>query len=192
MLARRFGLARGFDVYDDALPAGQVERTVARDDRARARLPRPGVRAAALSLGPLLRSARALRAAGAVPQPQYAKTPYLGEVAAMDEQLGRLVQAFERTPRARQPAGDRRRRRSRRGPRRSRRVAARQPALPVDDARAAGDGGAGRRGRRRATTPVSTRRVFHTLLDWAGPRRRRDSLRAVDVRRRGESCSARR
>ncbi len=27
ILARRFGLARGFDVYDDTLPAGQVERT---------------------------------------------------------------------------------------------------------------------------------------------------------------------
>ena len=35
VLARRFGLARGFDVYDDTLPAGQVERAVARDDRSR-------------------------------------------------------------------------------------------------------------------------------------------------------------
>ena len=26
---------------------------------------------------------------------RYRKTPYLGEVAAMDEQLGRLVEAFE-------------------------------------------------------------------------------------------------
>ncbi len=27
ILSRRFGLARGFDVYDDSLPSGQVERT---------------------------------------------------------------------------------------------------------------------------------------------------------------------
>ena len=33
ILARRFGLARGFDVYDDTLPPGQVERTVARRRR---------------------------------------------------------------------------------------------------------------------------------------------------------------
>ena len=33
ILTRRFGLARGFDVYDDQLGAGQVERDARRDDR---------------------------------------------------------------------------------------------------------------------------------------------------------------
>ena len=36
----------------------------------------------------------------APPEPfrtQYAKKPYLGEIAAMDQQLGRLVAAFEQT-----------------------------------------------------------------------------------------------
>ena len=65
---------------------------------------------------------------------RYAFKPYLGEVAAMDQQLGRLVQAFESA--APGPVAMSRRG-SRRGPGRSRRDAARQPPLPVDDARAA-------------------------------------------------------
>ena len=40
VLARRFGLARGFDVYDDELRGGRAERTAARDDRCGARVPR--------------------------------------------------------------------------------------------------------------------------------------------------------
>ena len=94
ILARRFGLARGFDVYDDTLPAGQVERASrATTDRALAYLGQASAQPA-LSLGPLLRSAYALRSRTR-PWRRYAKTPYLGEIAAMDAQLGRLVQAFD-------------------------------------------------------------------------------------------------
>ena len=42
VLARRFGLARGFDVYDDALPDGRSERAATETtDRALALPPRP-------------------------------------------------------------------------------------------------------------------------------------------------------
>ena len=109
VLARRFGLARGFDVYDDdfasAAPADATPRRRPSDRRGR-RPTRPSrsshrpATAAALPLGALQRSARALHTAGAVPQP-IRENPYLGEVAAMDEQLGRLVQAFEQTRRVR-------------------------------------------------------------------------------------------
>ncbi len=68
-LERPFGLARGFDLYDDEFGTGKVERSSRGDDRPRPRLARDGRRPAALPLGPLLRPARAVRAAGAVPQP---------------------------------------------------------------------------------------------------------------------------
>jgi len=92
-LARRFGLARGFDVYDDAVPEPRQERS-ARDT-----------------------TDRALAFLGKTPEPaflwvhyyephfpyeppepyrtRFAANPYLGEVAAMDEQLGRLVAAWK-------------------------------------------------------------------------------------------------
>lgn len=95
VLARRFGLARGFEVYDDELGPGGVERG-AKDttDRALAFL------ASAGADRPLFMWVHYFdpHAPYAPPEPyrtSYADRPYLGEVAAMDEQLGRLVQAFE-------------------------------------------------------------------------------------------------
>ena len=150
--------------------AAPSARRARRRTRALAHLARPR-RRAAVPLGPLLRPARAVRAARAVPRAATRRSPYLGEVAAMDEQLGRLVAAFER-----QAAG---------------------PAAIVvvaDHGEGLGDHGESqhgnllyqstmhvplrarraRRARRASTdTPVSTRRVFHTVLDWAGPGRRR-------------------
>ncbi len=96
---------------------------------------------------------------------QYAKQPYLGEVAAMDAQLGRLVQAFEqKAP----------------GP-----VAV---IVAADHGEGLGDHGEAQHGHLlyQSTmhvplvmmgpniaagvddTPVSTRRIFHTVLDLAG------------------------
>lgn len=164
VLARRFGLARGFDVYDDELPAGHAERS-ARDttDRALAYLDHQ-------SPQPLLLWVHYFdpHAPYAPPEPfrsRYAKAPYLGEIAAMDEQLGRLVHAFE------ERAG---------GPH----------AIVVvgDHGEGLGDHGESQHGNLvyQATmhvplllvgpgltpgmsdSPVSTRRVFHTILDWAG------------------------
>ncbi len=164
VLARRFGLARGFDVYDDELPAGQAERSAAETTaRATSYLGRD-------SQQPLLlwvhyydphhpySPAEPFRS-------RYAKNPYLGEVAAVDEQLGRLVQAFER--RAGSPAAI---------------------VVVSDHGEGLGDHGESQHGkllyqatmhvpllvvgpgvaRGVSDTPVSTRRVFHTILEWAG------------------------
>ena len=69
VLARRFGLARGFDVYDDELPAGRAERTARETtDRAIAYLG-AGLEPAAVPLGPLLRPARPLHPSRALPHP---------------------------------------------------------------------------------------------------------------------------
>jgi choline-sulfatase len=164
VLARRFGLARGFDVYDDELPAGRAERTARETtDRALAYLDRR-------SPQPLLLWVHYFdpHAPYTPPEPfrsRYPKAPYLGEVAAMDEQLGRLVHAFEE------------------------RVAGERGIVVVGDhGEGLGDHGESQHGNLvyqstmhvplllvgpglapgASDAPVSTRRVFHTILDWAG------------------------
>lgn len=163
-LAKRFGLARGFDRYDDDEPAGQAERS-SKDttDAALAELQQPVAQ-------PLFLWVHYYdpHYPYAPPEPyrtKYASKPYLGEVAAMDEQLGRLVQAFDR--------------------------AVTGPAAIVvvaDHGEGLGDHGEAQHGTLLyqstihvplvlvgprvtagvADTPVSTRRVFDTILDWAG------------------------
>jgi tetratricopeptide (TPR) repeat protein len=164
VLARRFGLARGFDVYDDELPAGRAERTARETtDRAVTSFDRD-------SRQPLFLWVHYFdpHAPYSPPEPfrsRYAKAPYLGEIAAMDAQLGRLVLEFER--RAPGPVA----------------------ILAVSDhGEGLGDHGESQHGNLvyQATmlvpllvvgpglepgvsdTPVSTRRVFHTIVDWAG------------------------
>jgi arylsulfatase A-like enzyme/Tfp pilus assembly protein PilF len=163
-LARRFGLARGFETYDDELQAGHAERAARETtDRALAHLRQESRQPLFLwvhyydphhpytPLEPF--------------RSRYRKKPYLGEVAAMDEQLGRLAQAFEQQVE---------------GP-----VAI---VIVSDHGEGLGDHGESQHGNLlyQATmhvplllvgpgiktgvsdTPVSTRRVFHTILDWAG------------------------
>ena len=79
-LAKRFGLARGFDVYDEpSLPERNAKETT---DRALAWL-------SSQSAGPLFLWVHYY-------DPHYPYTPdYRGEVAFMDAELGRLVAAFE-------------------------------------------------------------------------------------------------
>jgi choline-sulfatase len=100
ILARRFGLARGFDVYDDRLPPGRSERTARETtDAALALLQHEG------QPGQTGSAPRFLwvhyfdpHYPYEPPEPyrrQFARNPYLGEVASMDAELGRLVQAFE-------------------------------------------------------------------------------------------------
>lgn len=90
----RFGLARGFTVYDDAMGAGGTERRAdATTDRALAWL-------AAAPPEPLFLWVHYYdpHEPYAPPQPfaeRYAADPYLGEIAFMDGELGRLVAAFE-------------------------------------------------------------------------------------------------
>lgn len=163
-LARRFGLARGFDVYDDEQTVGGLERT-SRDttDRAVAFLSQGG--GAPLFLWVHYFDPHTPYEPPEPYRSRYRAKPYLGEVAAMDEQVGRLVQEFE------QRLG---------GPR----------AIVVvsDHGEGLGDHGESTHGALLyqstmhvpmalvgpgvapgvASEPVSIRRVYHTLLDWAG------------------------
>ena len=98
----------------------------------------------------------------------HAKTPYLGEIAAMDEQLGRLVQAFDAFA--------------------SRQGTPSAIVVTSDHGEGLGDHGELQHGNLLYQStmhvplvvvgpgtaaavddePVSTRRVFHTILEWAG------------------------
>jgi choline-sulfatase len=162
VLAHRFGLARGFEVYDDEIQG--VERSARETtERAIAYLQQPGD-------GPLLLWVHYFdpHAPYEPPEPfaaQYAGNAYLGEVAAMDEQLGRLVEAFERH--ASGPAAI---------------------VIASDHGEGLGDHGESQHGNLAyqstmhvplviagpgvapgaSDTPVSIRRIYHTVLDWAG------------------------
>ena len=166
-LARRFGLARGFQVYDDALPDGRAERSARQTTDA--------------VLKDLAQQASQPRFVWVhyyephypydPPEPfraQYAKTPYLGEIAAMDEQIGRLVGAFERQAMSE----------------------SRESAILIaaDHGEGLGDHGEALHGNLLyqstmhvplviagpgvasgvSDATVSTRRIYHTILDWAG------------------------
>jgi choline-sulfatase len=163
VLSRRFGLARGFDVYDDTLGATNERTAGAATDAALADLAQPSDKPRFLWVH--YYDAHTPYAPAEPYRSRYATNPYLGEVAAMDEQLGRLVQAFERQAK---------------GP-----VAI---AIVADHGEGLGDHGESQHGDLlyQSTmrvplvlagpgvdagvndTPVSTRRIFHTLLDWAG------------------------
>jgi arylsulfatase A-like enzyme/Tfp pilus assembly protein PilF len=167
VLARRFGLARGFDVYDDEQPAGRAERTA--------------IETTAAALAELRTSSTRPRFIWVhyfdphypytPPEPflsRYRTAPYLGEVASMDHELGRLVTAFEeQVAREGHPAAI---------------------AVVADHGEGLGDHGESQHGHLlyQSTmhvplifagagisagvndTPVSTRRVYHTLMSWAG------------------------
>ena len=164
VLARRFGLARGFDSYDDQLPSGVAERqSAATVDAALLELARPSSQPRFMWV-----HLNDPHAPYAPPEPfrtQYASAPYRGEIAAMDQQIGRLVQAFESAAT---------------GP-----VAI---AIVADHGEGLGEHGEAQHGHLLyqstmhvplvivgpAVPPgstdatVSTRRIYHTLLDWAG------------------------
>jgi arylsulfatase A-like enzyme/Flp pilus assembly protein TadD len=167
VLAGRFGLARGFDLYDDDLPAGAAERT-SKDttDRAIAYL-------AKASTQPLLLwvhyfDPHTPYAPEETFRARHPDNPYLGEIEAMDAELGRLIAAFDA-------------------------AAANQKGtsaiiVAADHGEGLGDHGESQHGNLlyQSTmhvpllmagpgvavgvndTPVSTRRIFHTVLDWAG------------------------
>jgi choline-sulfatase len=163
-VAKRFGLARGFDVYDEDFGKGVAERDAkATTERALAHLQKGAAQPQFLWVHyydphyPYT-----------PPEPhraRHANNPYLGEVAFMDEQMGRLVRAFEeRTP----------------GPH--------AIVVVADHGEGLGDHGEQQHGNllyqatmhvplvvagpgvSAGTTSeaVTTRRVFHTILDWAG------------------------
>jgi arylsulfatase A-like enzyme len=164
VLAKRFGLARGFDLYDDELPAGHVERSAAlTTERAIGYLRQPGDR-------PLLLWVHYFdpHYPYAPPEPfrsLHADRPYLGEVAAMDQALGQLVQAFEAragSASAIVVVGDHGEGLSEHGEAQHGKLVyqatMRVPLVLVGPGVAPGV----------VDAPVSARRVFHTLVDWAG------------------------
>lgn len=94
-LERQFGLARGFEVYDDEFGARTVERgSRETTDRALAWLASPGD-------GPVFLWVHYYDPHDPYQPPEpyrsrFPNDPYQGEIAAMDHDLGRLVAAFER------------------------------------------------------------------------------------------------
>jgi len=162
VLARRYGLSRGFDVYDDELPPGGVERaSSATTERALAHVRSTATRP--LFVWVHYFDAHAPYAPAEPFRSRFAKNPYRGEVAAMDEQLGRLVEGFEHN------------------------VGEAAIVVVGDHGEGLGDHGESQHGnllyqstmhvplvlagpglaRGASERPVSTRRVFHTILDWA-------------------------
>ncbi|HEV8240383.1 MAG TPA: sulfatase-like hydrolase/transferase [Thermoanaerobaculia bacterium] len=184
VLDRQFGLARGFDEYDDRFAGGAAERWAgATTDRALAWL-------AKAPAGPLFMWVHYWDAHAPYTPPEpfatrYASSLYRGEVAYVDSQLGRLLAAFE----ARANTGGWR-------------------VLVVGDhGEGLGEHGEAQHGNLlyQATmrvplmlagsgipasvvaTPVSTRRVHDTLLAWAGLPAPRSLLAAADEPVLGEA-----
>jgi choline-sulfatase len=163
-LARRFGLARGFDVYDEDFGNGELERTAKETtDRVLTYLAQEPRR-------PLFLWVHYYdpHYPYTPPEPflsRYAKQPYFGEVAFMDEQLGRLVQAFEQRipgPLAVIIAGDHGEGLGDHGEETHGdllyQATMRVPLLLIGPGFTPGV----------SDSPVSTRRIFHTILDLAG------------------------
>ena len=184
VLDRQFGLARGFDEYDDRFAGGAAERSAGdTTDRALAWL----AKAPAQPLFVWVHYWDA-HAPYAPPEPfatRYAKAPYRGEIAYVDSQLGRLLAAFEAHEGA---AGWR--------------------VLVVGDhGEGLGEHGEAQHGNllyqatmrvplvlagggvpaREVAAPVSTRRVHDTLLEWAGLPAPRPLLATADEPVLGEA-----
>jgi tetratricopeptide (TPR) repeat protein len=164
VLTRRFGLARGFETFDDEQPVGRAERSGPETtERALAFL-------TAAPRAPLFLWVHYFDPHHPYEPPEpfrsrHAKSPYLGEVEAMDAQLGRLVAGFEKAaggPWAAVVAGDHGEGLGDHGEAQHGNLVYQStmhvPLLLVGPGVAPGTSDA----------PVSTRRVFHTILDWAG------------------------
>ncbi len=163
-VARRFGLGRGFDVYDDDFGEGRAERVAKQTtDRALAYL-------AQRSAQPLFLWVHYYdpHYPYTPPEPyrtRFAKNPYFGEVASMDEQLGRLASAFQQQvkgPIAIIVAGDHGEGLGDHGEAQHGdllyQATMHVPLIVIGPGVAPGV----------SDTPVSIRRIFHTILDSAG------------------------
>jgi arylsulfatase A-like enzyme/Tfp pilus assembly protein PilF len=176
VLDRQFGLARGFDRYDDELVGGALERPARETtDRAVAWL-------ASAPASPLFVWVHYYdpHAPYAPPEPfrsRFASDPYRGEVAYADTELGRLLAAFERRAGAREwrvlVVGDHGEGLGEHGEAQHGNLlyqaTMRVPLLVAGSGVPAGE----------VSTPVSTRRVHDTLLEWAGLPASRSLLAAV-------------
>jgi len=161
VLARRFGLSRGFDTYDDVESAERSAK--ATTDRAIEYLRETSDKPRLIWVH--YYDAHAPYAPDEPFRSRFAKNPYLGEVAAVDEQLGRLVEAFERAaagPSAIMVVGDHGEGLGEHGESQHGNLlydaTMHVPLVVVGPGVSAGVQDA----------PVSTRRIFHTVLDFAG------------------------
>jgi arylsulfatase A-like enzyme/Tfp pilus assembly protein PilF len=167
VLAKRFGLARGFDVYDDRMPDGREERTATEvtDAALSAMTTAAGGTGAPLFLWVHYWDPHHPYAPPEPFRRAFLRRPYLGEVLYMDAELGRLVEAF-----AKHATGES------------------VVILVGDHGEGLGDHGESQHGillyqstmrvplviagpgvlAGTTDTPVSIRRVYHTVLDWAG------------------------
>ncbi|HXI11908.1 MAG TPA: sulfatase-like hydrolase/transferase [Thermoanaerobaculia bacterium] len=173
-LARRFGLARGFEQYDDESENGRAERSSrATTDRAlswlHVKAPQP------VFLWVHLFDPHEPYEPPEPFRSRYPGNPYLGEIAAMDDQLGRLVAAFENQrgrPTAIIIAGDHGESLGEHGEAEHGKLlyqgVMRVPLL-VSGPRVENG---------TSDSPVSIRRIFHTILDWAGIQTENSLLRA--------------
>jgi arylsulfatase A-like enzyme/Flp pilus assembly protein TadD len=162
-LARRFGLSRGFDVYDDETKPGLAERTATETtDRVLNWL---GPQTQPLFLWVHYYDPHYPYTPPEPFRTRFAAKPYLGEVAYMDEQLGRLVQGIERKlsgPLAIVIVGDHGEGLGEHGEQQHGNLlyqaTTHVPLIIVGPGVSTGTSDA----------TVSTRRVFHTILDFAG------------------------
>ncbi|MDH3745815.1 MAG: sulfatase, partial [Acidobacteriota bacterium] len=180
-LAGQFGLARGFEHYDDDFGIGAVERPAdATTDRALERIRSTG--SAPLFLWVHYYDPHEPYAP---PEPfasEHPGDPYLGEIAFMDSEVGRLVDGFETRFRATGTrilvAGDHGEARGDHGEELHGNLlyqgVMRVPLIVVGDGTGDGNGGAIEPGSR--SEPVSVRRVFDTVLEWSGTPRSHDLL----------------
>jgi len=164
-LAAEFGLASGFDHYDDDFGADNAERPANETtDRALEFLKQEGAR-------PLFVWVHYFDPHEPYEPPEpyrslYSEDPYLGEIAFMDRELGRLVEAFESrfagTPYKILVAGDHGEGLGDHGETLHGNLlyqgVMRVPLMVVGTGISAG----------QVDQPVSTRRIFDTILDWAG------------------------
>ena len=186
-LAKRFGLARGFDIYDDEFSGGRPERTAQETtDRVIEFLREWGV-GGGESEKPTASDTRPPTPDTRIKQPlflwvhyydphypytppepfrsRYAKQPYYGEVGFMDTQLGRLAAAFQQQvkgPIAIVIAGDHGEGLGEHGEQQHGDLlyqgTMHVPLVLIGPGVPAGV----------SNVAVSTRRIFHTILDWAG------------------------
>ena len=151
-----------------SLRAGHVERNAPRHHRRRARVPDAGqARQPAVPVGALLRPARPVRAARAVPQRGIRRRPYLGRGGVRwTSSWGGWSQAFEAAARGAARRSSSSATTARASAITARRCTATCSTSPRCTCRwsIAGPGVDGRRERRAG----QHRRIFHTVLDWAG------------------------
>ena len=167
VLARQFGLARGFDTYDDERPSGRPERA-GKDTTDRAIAHWEGSPSRPHFTWVHYFEPHTPYEPPADFATRFVHAPYLGEVAAMDRELGRLVEAFRKHTAARgaEPAilvsGDHGEGLGEHGEAQHG-ILLYQPTMHVPLVLTAPGLMAG-----VSDTPVSTRRIFHTVLDLAG------------------------